>query len=230
MPEVKKEGNSIKGESMEDLRSTMANIKKNRKPAVVTEQVTESFKEDIPFKEEQEEFVQSSTVEAAQKFQSSNLSKTKTLAPKDLELKNKFKQFFKKKDIYKDIVSGQYTFKVKNLDGIHFLEVEQIQPEDVNLEGINKLYRKTFAFFVRALVSIKDADSGEEISVEDIVGVHANDPYFYDKLETFIIESLGIRTIVDILNHYSEFFTETSGDTIKTVNADPTEGMPEKKS
>lgn len=224
MAEVRRKGNSIKGESLEDLRKTVAEI--NEKKATETASAIQETAQDRV----QEQFIPKETIKEAEKFQSStfNIINPNQLSKKDLELKDKFKKFFKKKIEYGDIEVGDYIFKVKTLDAIHVLEgdVDNFAAESMSQsDKLKIMYRRTFGYFIRSLVSMKSVDTDEEILVEDLVSDNFGSYEFYKKLESFIIESVPPKLIVDIIIQYADFFDRTS----KTVKGE-SEPMSEKKS
>jgi hypothetical protein len=87
------------------------------------------------------------------------------------------------------------------------------------------LYRRTFGYFIRSLVSMTNKSTGEVIEVEKLVEENFGSYEFYKKLESFIIECVPPRLIIDIIMKYAEFFEKTSSD-IDTSS----EEMSEKKS
>lgn len=218
MAEVKSSGKKvIKGESLEDLRKAVSEIKKNAPQETAQEKV-------------QEQFIPKETVKAAQDFQSStfNTLSSSQLSKKDLELKDKFKKFFKKRVEYADLEVGDYVFSVKTLDAIHVLEGETDNVITQDLPASDKmkmLYRRTFGYFIRSLVSMTDKATGEVIAVEDMVAENFGSYEFYKKLESFVIECVPPRLIVDIIMKYADFFEKTSSN----ADTSPVE-MSEKKS
>lgn len=227
MPEVKGKSKIIKGESLEDLRKAVSEIKQAKESEQDSRVVSESSQDSV-----QDQFIPKETVKAASEFQSSTFVNKPTMSPKDLALKDKLKKFFKKNDVYADIESGEYIFKVKNLDAIHLLEgdLDQITIDDADPSRIKALYRKTFGYFVRSLVSMTDTGTGDTVLVEDMVGSNVGDPDFYKKLETFIIESISVKLILEIITKYSDFFSTTSGGADQGEKEGESSIMPEKKS
>jgi hypothetical protein len=227
MAEIKRRGNSIQGESLEDLRKAVAEIKENKNKNYIE---SENNKTD----DSQEKFIPKETIKQAEKFQSStfNIINPNQLSKKDLELREKFKKFFKKRVEYGNIEVDGYSFTVKTLDAIHVLEGDVDTYTSENMSPSDKLklmYRRTFGYFIRSLVSMKNLDTGEEIPVEELVSENFGSYEFYKKLESFIIESIPPKIIVDVIIKYADFFEESTKD---IVNSDKKseEYMSEKKS
>jgi hypothetical protein len=227
MAEIKRKGNSVQGESLEDLRKAVAEIKDSKSNRNSTDL------ENNRAVDSQEKFIPKETIKEAEKFQSStfNIINPNQLSKKDLELRDKFKKFFKKRVEYGNIEVDGYSFTVKTLDAIHVLEgdVDNYASESMSqADKLKLMYRRTFGYFIRSLVSMKSLDTGEEILVEELVSENFGSYEFYKKLESFIIESVPPKIIVDVIIKYADFFESSSKNSGDDENSK--EYMSEKKS